>query len=430
MPAALRICEGAPNLRSVKPRALACAAVALTLGWIPFPTSASAQSTNTPPESLHAHVLPTVQYAHNEIWNHTPSGIRPELATTDTIAPGQRLDLLILVGGYQTGENGRAHVTSRLTIHRPDDTTLDPPPELLITDSAPPGPDALLFPAQIGAFVTEPGDQTGDYRFTFTVHDHVSGSTLEKSAVVTVSASNEPLAPPPDFDLTKFMANYYSRPNPRLALPALVAFSHTEFAQRKAEAQGAILGFYERILADNPWLLPQFEHHLTTTTDARERRLFALALAFAQPAEKAFNDLPRTARHALAAARRERLPFPDPKPTTGGQLDVHWGRFMASGRFSPIADLVTVVRNYAPSAVKAPAQKEGSSSNPPTPSEQREAIFFRTALWSLGSNARQHPIVRAYLIGLQRADDTDAATKAALRFALEWKPSENKTPPP
>ena len=370
-------------------------------------------------------IFPSVQYAHTDIFSHTPSARTPELALTQEIAPGQRLDLLVIVRGFGVDADSRAHVTYELTIHNPNGKTQSPPDNVVVADNIKIDPNALLFPARIVSFNVDPGDPSGEYRFEVAAHDHIGGGMVTKSATVRVSATADSLPLPADLDPARFMGDYYQRPQPRLALPVLAALSHTPFAQRKVDLQGPLFGFYEQVLADNPWLLPQFKTRLATSTDEAERRMFALVLAYTQRRDPNFGDeLPRSAQTALATARNEPLPLPSREPLSGGQLDLLWGGFFASGRFEPIAQLVAVAATYLPYRGKLEEFRKLSPRPKTAPPEVYKDAILGSALWSLGSNAHQHTLVHDYLVALQQSKDESPETKLVVQAALAWKPRE------
>jgi hypothetical protein len=381
---------------------------------------------NTPPaRALDFAILPSVQYAHQEIWGHSPSQFAPQLAATNEITPGQRVDLLVLVTGYGVGADSKANVSYELVIHQPGSAPNRlADPIWVAENSQVTDPRAILFPKGIVRYRLDPGDPLGEYRFEVTVRDHQDSSSLTKSVTITVTSVEESFSPPADFDPVNFVPGYYQNPQPSLALAALAALGRTPLAERKADGLGAILGFYDQILADNPWLLPHFKKQLAMATDPKERRLFAAVLAFAQREDRRFGtDLPRDARRALEAARAEPLPVPSPEPLAGGQLDVLWGRFFASGKYAPIADLVAIVQAYEPHRGRLEAHKQQKTKAKTVPLEVRKDAVLGSALWSLGSNARQHRLVRAYVTEMAAANNLAPEMKPMLEAVLAWQPN-------
>lgn len=63
------------------------------------------------------------------------------------------------------------------------------------------------------------------------------------------------------------------------------------------------------------------------------------------------------------------------------------------------------------------------------PPEVRKDILLGTVLWSLGSNAHQHKLVRDYLLGIQQDLVTSPKMKTVLDEVLAWKPKAPPAPP-
>lgn len=100
---------------------------------------------------------------------------------------------------------------------------------------------------------------------------------------------------------------------------------------------------------------------------------------------------------------------------SGNQLDLWWGRFLGGGHFEPVGKLVTVIENHQPyrpayDAYLARLEPRGQLS-----SDERRGLLHATALWSLGSNARQHKRVAHYLTTLHDAPGTNGTIKAIIR---------------
>jgi hypothetical protein len=368
-------------------------------------------------------VVASVQYAHNEIYFHTPAGITPVLANTREIAPGQRVDFLVIVPHANLDAEGRADVTYDLTVRYPDgrSQTLAGNP---VAAKRKVRPNTLLFPQAIRGFLTGPRDPFGEYSFEFTVHDRVSGASSTQSVGIHVTDSNRPLPLPDNFVPDDWLSQYYLRPEPRLALPALEAISGNAAVMEKGVAGlGIVLGFYGQVLADSPWLLPWFKQWYVAADEGNERHLLGLVLADAarrNPA--AIADLPLQIQKSLAAIGRE-LPLPPaPAPENAAQLDALWGRFYGSGRFGPVADLVSVVGAYLPYGEQLDASKKAGVAKMP-PLDVAKGALANSTLWSLRLNAHQHKLVHDYLLYLEEAPDTGPPVKAALAAALAWKPT-------
>lgn len=386
------------------------------MSWAVLAFTAVAQEPSAWKE-LEFEVLPSVQYAHEDIFRRTPSGLGPVFTATREIAQGQRLDILVLPRDCAIDDEEMVDVTYDLLIRRPDGSQMEPKVGLEVALRRKAFPGMILFPGQLVRFSTGPDDPPGEYLFEVTVHDKVGGRSATKNVAVMVGGSNEPLPLPEGFDPARWIAHYYLNPTPRFAIPAFAAMSRIpQIANRAVDGHGALLGFYEQILADNPWLLTQLKAHLPTVTHEAERRLVNTVLAYVLRDDREFrNPLPR--------AVRRQMPVPSAEPMSGGQLDLQWGRFLAGGRFEPIRALVAVAEAYLPHRGELERFKQLETKPKVTPPEVLKAAILNSALWSLGSNAHQHKRVRDYLTGIMEAVDISEAMEQVLRDVLAWKPA-------
>jgi hypothetical protein len=227
---------------------------------------------------------------------------------------------------------------------------------------------------------------------------------------------------PDNFDANEWLARYYQRPEPRLALPALEALSHDPALLHKGvDGLGTVLGFYGQVLVDNPWLLPWFKQWLLSS-EGDERHLLALVFAHAERINPAMTaDLIYSSKKAVAAASQE-LPRQTGAPETSSQLDMLWGRFYAGGYFAPIQEMVAVVGTDLPYAGRLDAFRQLAHPPATPPPDVARSALLNATLWSLRLNANQHKLVRDYLRYLQETPDTPPPVKAALAEVLAWKP--------
>jgi hypothetical protein len=262
------------------------------------------------------------------------------------------------------------------------------------------------------SFVVKEGEPVGTYRFEVAVHDRVSGQTTSVIEEVVVRPDNGPHPWPANTDVMAWQKAYYTNPQPHLFLPALIEISRLPVVRdRPLEAQGALLGFGDQILKDNPWLFPHLESHLRSTKDESEKKIISAVLAYARRGEA--EQLVKDARNLL-----RRLPIEADEPLSGEQLDLLWGRFLASGAFDPIERLVQIVDRYS-SFRSAYEGYEARTGRRGAPSEdERKGLIRAVAMWSLGSNARQHRRIHNYLATLGAAPATGAAVQAIVEEVL------------
>lgn len=375
----------------------------------------------------------TSQVAHDDLFLHlhplAPDG--PRYLTATRLHRGQRAFILPLARNYGLDPGSRADLTFETEITRPDGKSDGRPLSSVLWQEAVPAPGITLYPATTIAFHAEPHDPLGPYRVTVRVHDHLAGESLELDHTFELLD----YAPPPlpaDFDANHWFHGYYLNPAPELALPALPLFFEKLPADKRAGAVPPLLGFYDQILRDNTWLLPAFASRLDT---APPDEAFALSLVLGfhlRAASSPPHGFAPSHWSRLADFRSHAWPSdPDAPLLHAAQLDALWGRFFASALYAPVRRLIEPLTHTAdlgaaerwrqampPATPDAASPPAPDLDDPDTPPEIRREILLRTALWSLRSNARQHPLVRGYLEQSLRAGDLAPATRLLLERIL------------
>ena len=372
-------------------------------------------------------VIPTIQYAHSDIYYRTPPGRVPHFLKTHQLVPDQALDLLVLAKGYATDTAGRATVSYELVTQDPTGK-IEPRAKAMLASRQETSPYQLLFPKEVMRFTVTANAPKGAFVFTVTAREHVGNRTVTKSVTIDVASTNDSLPPPPDFDPVQFLMNYHQKPEPRLLVPFLIASAASPLRERPIDGHGALLGFVAGILHDNPWLLPQVEQCLEQAFDEDIRRIASYALAYSQRDVKGYGrHLSSLAQDALKKAKRENMPIPSKKPNWGSQLDLLWGEFFATGRFAPIQQLVQIAEDYTPYRGKLDEYKRMSPRPASIPPDARKDLLLGTTLWSLGSNAYQCKRVGDYLTGIaHHFKDVPPAQRAVAQIALAWRPRSQK----
>ena len=376
----------------------------------------------------------TTYAAHEDIFPFAlpPRADRPRLGAITRLFRGQHAFILPLTENHAVNARGRADLTYEIKVHRPDGspdgTTLSLPfwQERVIALELP------LHPAVAVRFHAEPKDPVGLYTFTVIIHDHLGRESRELTHQVLV----EEYSPPDlhaDFEPEKWLNNYYLDPTPELALPALARFFQKLPSDRRNGALPPLLGFYDQVLLDNPWLLPAFARRLAAA-DPDEALALSLVLGFhlrGSETPPAGIDGPTWER--LADFRTHDWPAdPDSPLVNASQLDALWGRFFASAAYAPVRRLLEPLAHTADLGAaerwrqNPPAPLDEASpadlDDPSTPASVRREILLRTALWSLRANARQHPLVRDYLDQAIRRGDLSPPTRLLLQRALLAEP--------
>jgi hypothetical protein len=294
--------------------------------------------------------------------------------------------------------------------------------------------ERATVPAEVGfRFRTTEHDPLGDYTLTLRLVNPASGETrvFEKSFRV------EDYRPPvlaSGFEPQTWLTRYYLQPTPDLALPALRELHLDLPADKRAGALPPLLGFYDQLLRDNPWLLPAFSARLAGAAPD-EAYLLSLVLGFhlRDPSAPKPAELDDATWTRLADFRTYDWPSDPETPLSDiTQLDALWGRFFAAGRYADLRTLLLPLAHHADLGAAerwhketraAPAADLGDTLADAPPEVKRD-LLLRSALWSLRSNARQHPLVRDYLEWTLASGELPPAAGDLLNRVLQSNPAD------
>ncbi|MFA6288617.1 MAG: hypothetical protein WC661_14630 [Opitutaceae bacterium] len=360
----------------------------------------------------------TVQYATHDFYSHTTDHTGPGLQGATRIFPGQSVELVVLAKNYALTSANETAVFYDLTITYPNGRSKTAGRNLRLSVGPVPDAGLLAFASQTASFSTDPGDPLGNYTFTVTARERIGGAPVTKSTSVQVVAYAEP-ALPADFDPNVWMVTYYLNPSPALALPALLKIADL-LPLNNTDAWPPILGFYEEVLKANPWLAPVFLERLKNANEA-DRTLLLFVLGYAWRKDPTYAGLSKG-------------PWPD--ADTGElndpmQLGLLWGRFFATGAFAPLDRIASALHMHRFLGALDKLKAATPTATAPTPEVMKELVL-KSAQWSLGRNARVHPLVRRYcewIIAQKNPDLTFNDLLAATLPAPAAAPASALPPP-
>ena len=378
-------------------------------------------------------LLPSVQPAAQDFYDFTLGTVGPNFDTTDRLYVGQRVRLLLFAYNYAVSEAGAMDLTYDLTIEDPLGKKVNGATGLVLRQGNADNPQMIPFPATFPVFSVKPGDPTGNYTFIVTVHDRAGGEDRELRRKITVIAfQSAPL--PEKFNPNNWTTGYFAHPQPELALPALTAIGgeiRALAAEKQAGAWPPTLGFYDALLADNPWLVPFFAKAMHQATGEDQRALvrvlgYALRRAEAPPAGLTKDDWA-----ALAVARAAKWPDADAPLTDPSQLDLLWGRFFATGAFAPVQRILSTLE-YHPYLGRMEEYKKSGRGPDSIPPEAMKELVLQSALWSFHAIGQQRPLVLQYgefILERQPLDDPSKLLLAqALGHEVRVAPGPNAPP--
>jgi len=358
-----------------------------------------------PAKPLEVTLVATTQYSTHDFYTHTLDHTGPDFHGVTRIFPGQGIELVLLAQNFAVTADGKASLLYDLDITYPGGRTQSAGKDLKLSVGPVPDASLLAYASQTATYSTDPGDPLGNYTFTATVHDRAAGKTvLRKTVTVEVVPYAEPPLPP-GFNPETWMTSYYLDPSPSLALPALFKIASI-LPKNNPDSWPPVLGFYEQVLKANPWLAPVFQERLKNA-GAADRNLLLFILGYAW-------------RHDPTFSSPNKGPWPD--VDTGElndpmQIDLLWGRFFATGAFAPLDRIAATLHMHRYLGALDKLKASTPAATAPTPEVMKELVL-KSSLWSLGRNARVHPLVLRYCEWILAQKNPDPTFNALLAAAL------------
>lgn len=347
-----------------------------------------------PPDAQRAVLVVSRDHHFDAKWNQTLSRSGVKLVSTSEVFRGERVYLRLFLIGAAVNEAGRADVVFDLSVTGPSGETM-------FSQNGLPGLEGIIDPRSVHVVRStpvleiEPDDPLGKWRVRVVVHDRVAEKRIEKETAFSVREFDRFAGLADDADLGKRLMTYYAQPNPAHGLAMLGLIDRATPGKKQRALAVQLSPFFRILLKDNPFLLGPFAEELKERGPKKRRPLLPIikALVADHAGWVRGIDLNKTERAELD---RLELPDIDGEIRTAEQLDMLWSAFFASGDIGPIRKIVGAI----------PLSKND---------DVRLMLVGGAAIWSLGSNARRHELVREYCrFILESGEKMDGASRSAL----------------
>ena len=272
--------------------------------------------------------------------------------------------------------------------------------------------------------VMEPEDRFGEYRVTVRFHDRNDGSRRTAEAKFRLEPLPEKF-PPADLKRdAALIANYYRNPVPE-RLPGLLEAALKERPELTQKTLALYYGF-GLLFRQNPQLWPELARIASAQKSDGARFSAAFVVRMLGPEGEA-RLRPLLSPEAVAALEKTAgVPVAVAEVGNSTDLDRLWMEFFASGQVGPVRRLVGELVRFrdalAPAEFKA--KKEKGETTPADLAKVMNFLVGAAAKWSLGSNARQHPVVRFYLEAMLKRGEIKDPHSAALIEEILRKAAE------
>lgn len=360
---------------------------------------------------------------HMDWWNAVPPRFEPSISEVGHVSRGEAFRVLVVFEQYGIDADGTVDLSYETEVTRPDGTSYASVPAILGFRGEVSAPGLLGAQERLGIRF-EPDDPLGEYRVRVVVTDHVTDETAWEEKAVTV----QEFAPTSPDDDELWHLNYHHDPDPARAVGGLLQHSRP-FLDGEGAVDWPALWFYRAVVRANPFLVPHLVELVDGKTEELQKRNI-LQLLHLCGQSGALGKLP--AKRAAFVSALDEIAVPDPYAavTSADQLDMLWAEFFATARLAPVRQIVSALSSGDDSGV---LERIRSGEQQPADRETRAKVelelVFGAAMWSLGSNCTQIPLVHHYCAGLYEGDSLGPTERRWLGSILSARSTNSAEEP-
>lgn len=358
----------------------------------------------------------TTDKATTDKWFQVPIDAGPRLVTTSKVYPGQDLYFYVAAGGYLRDEAGNLKLQYDVTVSGPDGKKIFERTNLLLHEGKSTNPQIIYMSMEGVAIRFDRSDKLGQYFVSVSVRDLVANTTKSTQGTFALIDYQEQKYFTEDAELNLWINTYYQKPTPEKAIDGYIYYVNSPLLEKHPANFLGLTAFYIKIFNDNKYLVPHFLSRYAEQSNNTKIAMLHI-IRFIDVDKTAFLKGLSSTEQAYYEKVGE-LPKSYDEIKIPAQLDMLWSTFFASGEIEPIRRLVSVL-DYATfkgalEAFKNSAQTEDDKAR------ARKDLLYRAAQWSLGSNIKQHPLVRDYCITIYNRGELSDTAKEELGKLLGY----------
>lgn len=361
-----------------------------------------------------ATVILTRQDPSMDWWYAISQEFTPQLKRISSVSRGEYFCILPIFETYSINSNHEARISFDVEVIRPDG-------EIYLSLKQCEGHEGIATPPHplpsqaVLNLNFNSNDPFGEYKINVTAIDHVAGQTHQRSEMIVLKKFA--LIPLTKRERVDLFSSYATAPDPAKALSAFLQ-TEPSFFDEENEPIWSAIWFFKTIFEKNEYLIPHMLNEYASASRKQKRNIiFVLSLLDQLDRLPRMSGELKTFQRLMKAGR---TPNPYDEITTGNQLDMLWAEFFATGTVKPIRQIISALNLVAYRGTLE--QIKLGELDPEKQAVYQDALLesvFQSALWSLRSNGKAHPLVFHYCVGILQSEELAKPVRSCLSMLLQ-----------
>jgi len=340
-------------------------------------------------------IITTIDYSINEKWNKTMGKSIPIISSVNEVFSEQYFIIAIMFTDYNVDKSNQANISYDISIQDPNNKIYYSNTNITAIKTKVVNTKYILISKANLKVNFENDKPLGEYIINITINDLISKKRKALSKSINVIKYKHANFFKTDAEFSKWFNDYYIDPSPEKAIDGYLYFSKSKLNEKESNF-AHMFTFFLYIFNNNKYLIPQIQN-LYNKQDLKTKIYLVYLLRYADFDSKSFlqnlDGKGKTVYNGIINKPYGKNPYN--KIVDGGQLDMLWGEFYATGSFKPINKIISTLeyKKFEGSL------KEYKKLSKPTEKDKGKAIYdsiYTAATWSLKSNCNHHKLVEKY----------------------------------
>ena len=287
-------------------------------------------------------LLKTLDYSISDKWYRTKSETGPQISNTNSVMKKQYFFLYSSFWNIATDASGKANVVYDIKVTSPDGKVYFHQEDLEGAVGDIGDAKGIRLSKSFVGICFEPEDAYGTYQIDCKIRDLVNMTEKVQTQSIELREKLNPGQKMDDKVFSEMLGKYFQAPSPENTLDAYMYYANGALSKKDSSFM-PVLGFFLEILNNNDFLVPIIESDFDKQTARGQLFLIYLLKYTTKDNSNFLTNLTGENQSIYQKIKDSKLPSFDGDITDPSQLDMLWGKFLASGSYDPILRLVRVL---------------------------------------------------------------------------------------